>query len=542
MANKISPSRQAYIEKYAEAAMEQMKRYGIPASITLAQGIIESGDGNSVLAKEANNHFGVKGTYNGQYMIRKDDGNKIFKFKKYDNVSQSYEDHSKVLCASRYTRYTNSLAKTDYAGWAAAIKKGGYAGDPDYVTTITGVIKSCGLDKYDQMVMKEMQGKEWGVKANPSKTATVNEMTKPHESHVKLHQNVLGNSAHYSMPLVVNNNLVVVTSEFGVDRKDHRHAGIDIRAREPVKLLATEDNGKVVKVDNAGKGAAGKYVVVEYNRPNGEKMQCTYMHMSNIQVAVGQQVNSTTVLGLSGNTGRSQSPHLHFETAKISADGKVEKINPCEYLAHIATAANMPVEVREKGTSKDMLAEYKAEMTKDPIQQQQYDVQAEETLEPDDWYKKLLMSENQQLLGGQDGDLFSKILEMMLMLWLVASQQQKDQPKAQQIQAAAEAALNRTIDLSAFCSRYKSVQVQINDNNKAVLVVDDGSGKVVNHVLSPEEVGRITSIAKGQNDEETKGRAIGNVVNSIMFSQQASMNYEEIEKQQQQSQQQQMQR
>ena len=541
MANKISPSRQAYIDKYAEAAMEQMKRYGIPASITLAQGIIESGDGKSVLAQEANNHFGVKGTYNGQYMLRKDDGNKTFKFKKYDSVSQSYEDHSKVLCASRYTRYTNSLAKTDYAGWAAAIKKGGYAGDPNYVSTITGVIKSCGLDKYDQMVMKEMQGKEWGVKANPSKVATVNEMTKPHESHVNLHQNVLGASGHYCMPLKVTDNLVVVTSGFGVDRKDHRHAGIDIRTREPIPLLATEDNGKVIKVDNAGAGAAGKYVVVEYDRPNGEKFRCTYMHMSNIQVQTGQQVNSSTVLGLSGNTGRSTGAHLHFETARVSADGKVEKINPCEYLARMTVAANMPVEVREKGTSKDLLAEYKAEMTQDPIKQQQYDIQAEETLEPDDWFKKLLMSDNQYMMAGQGGDLFSKILEMMLMLWLVASQQQKDQPKAQQIQAAAEAALNRTIDLSAYCARYKSVQIKINDNNKAVLVVDDGSGKLTNHVLSPEEVDRITSIAKGQGDEETKGRAIGNAVNGIMFSQQASMNYEELEKQQQ-TQQQQMQR
>lgn len=539
MANKISPSRQAYIDKYAEAAMEQMRRYGIPASITLAQGIIESGDGKSVLAQEANNHFGIKGTFHGQYMLR-DDEKKNEKFRKYDTVEQSFEDHSKVLMNKRYQKYVGNLSHDDYKGWAEGIKKGGYA-TSSYSGLIVGVIEGCNLAKYDKMVMEQMKGKQWGVKANPSKVATVNEMTKPHESHVNLHQNVLGASGHYCMPLKVTDNLVVVTSSFGVDRKDHRHAGVDIRAREPIPLLATEDNGKVIKVDNAGAGAAGKYVVVEYDRPNGEKFRCTYMHMSNIQVQTGQQVNSSTVLGLSGNTGRSEAPHLHFETARVSADGKVEKINPCEYLARITVAANMPVEVREKGTSKDLLAEYKAEMTQDPIKQQQYDIQAEETLEPDDWFKKLLMSDNQYMMAGQGGDLFSKILEMMLMLWLVASQQQKDQPKAQQIQAAAEAALNRTIDLSAYCARYKSVQIKINDNNKAVLVVDDGSGKLTNHVLSPEEVDRITSIAKGQGDEEAKGRAIGNAVNGIMFSQQASMNYEELEKQQQ-TQQQQMQR
>lgn len=81
--------------------MEQMRRYGIPASVTLAQGIIESASGKSTLAQTANNHFGVKGTYNGNYVLANDDRPNE-KFKKYDNVGQSYEDHSKVLTANRY--------------------------------------------------------------------------------------------------------------------------------------------------------------------------------------------------------------------------------------------------------------------------------------------------------------------------------------------------------------------------------------------------------------------------------------------------------
>ena len=111
----MTSSRQQYIERYAEYAMEQMRRYGIPASITLAQGIIESADGKSTLANTANNHFGVKGAYNGNYVLA-DDDKPNEKFKKYDNVGQSYEDHSKVLMAQRYQQYVRQLSHDDYKG------------------------------------------------------------------------------------------------------------------------------------------------------------------------------------------------------------------------------------------------------------------------------------------------------------------------------------------------------------------------------------------------------------------------------------------
>jgi flagellum-specific peptidoglycan hydrolase FlgJ len=128
----MTPSRQQYIEQYAEYAMEQMRRYGIPASVTLAQGIIESADGRSTLANTANNHFGVKGTYHGNYVLA-DDDRPNEKFKKYDSVGQSYEDHSKVLMAQRYRKHTAGLSADDYRGWAAAIQRGGYASDKRYV-------------------------------------------------------------------------------------------------------------------------------------------------------------------------------------------------------------------------------------------------------------------------------------------------------------------------------------------------------------------------------------------------------------------------
>ena len=167
----MKASRQSYIDNYAEHAMEQMRRYGIPASITLAQGIIESADGQSTLAQTANNHFGVKGAYNGNYVLANDDKPNEH-FKKYDNVGQSYEDHSKVLMASRYQRYVGNLSPDDYRGWAAGIQKGGYATAKSYSNTLVSVIEGANLQKYDQMVMQQMraEGRQFGVQADPLAT------------------------------------------------------------------------------------------------------------------------------------------------------------------------------------------------------------------------------------------------------------------------------------------------------------------------------------------------------------------------------------
>ena len=162
----MTSSRQQYIERYAEYAMEQMRRYGIPASITLAQGIIESADGKSTLANTANNHFGVKGAYNGNYVLA-DDDKPNEKFKKYDNVGQSYEDHSKVLMAQRYQQYVRNLSPDDYKGWAVGIKKGGYASASNYVSTVVNVIEGAKLQRFDKMVIQQMnaEGKQFGVQS-----------------------------------------------------------------------------------------------------------------------------------------------------------------------------------------------------------------------------------------------------------------------------------------------------------------------------------------------------------------------------------------
>lgn len=142
---------QQYIATYKDMAIEQMQRYGIPASITLAQGLLESGAGTSMLATKANNHFGIKtgGTWNGPYVV-KDDDKKGEYFRKYESAAHSYEDHSRFL--STRGRYSNlfKLQRTDYKGWAHGLKAAGYATNPEYALKLISIIELYNLQQYDK--------------------------------------------------------------------------------------------------------------------------------------------------------------------------------------------------------------------------------------------------------------------------------------------------------------------------------------------------------------------------------------------------------
>jgi len=146
-------TRQEYIDTYKDIAMREMERYGIPASITLAQGILESGDGNSTLARKANNHFGIKcHDWKGK-SVKHDDDKKNECFRKYKSVEESYEDHSEFLATrSRYASLFE-LEKDDYKGWAKGLKKAGYATSPTYSKALIGLIEDNELYVYDQQVL-----------------------------------------------------------------------------------------------------------------------------------------------------------------------------------------------------------------------------------------------------------------------------------------------------------------------------------------------------------------------------------------------------
>ena len=139
-----------YFEKYAEMAIKEMKRSGVPASITLAQGSLESENGNSDLAKHANNHFGIKchkEWEGGKYY--KDDDEKNECFRVYNKASESYADHSDFLkTRSRYEPLFK-LSITDYKGWAYGLKQAGYATNPQYPERLISLIQRYKLYEYD---------------------------------------------------------------------------------------------------------------------------------------------------------------------------------------------------------------------------------------------------------------------------------------------------------------------------------------------------------------------------------------------------------
>ena len=146
-----------YIARYKTIAQREMKEFGIPASITIAQGILESQSGKSELAQKANNHFGIKchKDWQGEKYFYDDDELQEC-FRKYEKPEKSYVDHSKFLANRRRYAFLFRLPKTDYEAWAKGLKKAGYATDPSYPDKLIYLINKYHLHDLDKEVLKEM--------------------------------------------------------------------------------------------------------------------------------------------------------------------------------------------------------------------------------------------------------------------------------------------------------------------------------------------------------------------------------------------------
>lgn len=155
-----------YINTYKNIAIKKMKEYKIPASITLAQGVLESGSGNSRLATKGNNHFGIKchKGWKGQKIYEDDDAEHEC-FRKYKKAEDSYSDHSKFLTQRGRYSFLFEYKTTDYKSWAHGLKKAGYATNPKYPQLLIRIIEKYDLHKYD----KKGGGKDKGKKTDDSK-------------------------------------------------------------------------------------------------------------------------------------------------------------------------------------------------------------------------------------------------------------------------------------------------------------------------------------------------------------------------------------
>lgn len=143
---------QDYINMYKDVAIYEMLHHNIPASITLAQGLLESGAGHSDLSVKGNNHFGIKCHDWVGPTMHHDDDERGECFRVYNSPFESFEDHSLFLKRARY-KSLFSLKRTDYVGWARGLKSCGYATNPKYAQLLIDIIRCYGLDKYDHATM-----------------------------------------------------------------------------------------------------------------------------------------------------------------------------------------------------------------------------------------------------------------------------------------------------------------------------------------------------------------------------------------------------
>ena len=527
---------QQYAEKYAAEAMEQMKRYGIPASVTLAQGILESSNGQSELSQLGNNHFGVKASGSwlkngGDYLVYTDDKPNE-KFCKYATVGDSYEHHSKILKnSSRYSQCFK-LSPDDYKGWTKGIERGGYATNGGYAASLQKIIEANGLQKYDQQVMKEMraEGKQFGVEQNARSTASASVSSEDTKSVGRAStsspdKQIASQKANgqYSFP-VKRDDFLFITSPFGMHQdpmdksKQQMHKGIDIRARKD-DVLATENGGKVVAVNHNTNTGGGKSVTVEYARTDGSKVQTTYMHLSSISVKAGDDVKAGQKLGVSGNTGtRTTGEHLHFGVKNISAEGKVRDVDPASYLADIAQKGNLKQQALYNGH--DLLAKYRDNSSG-----------VDTSLSPDDWMKKLLSSEDAST-GLSSADPIMRMVTTMYGSLLALAVQIDSKSEEEQKAQISEAVSKRQVDLKPLLPTMKECVLSVGENGKAVLQADNGTTKVTRE-LTNAEFSRLSQVLGDANlSNETKKMRIAGMVSTIVLTQQASQNYEQVMEQQ----------
>ncbi len=437
----MSDYKTAFFQRYAAAAIEEQKRYGIPASVTLAQMAVESGYGESTLAKQDNNYFGIKvskGWLNeGKPWSYHHDDHYNDKFCTFGSPLESMEYHSKILMAERY-KACRQYSSDDHYHWISAIKAGGYATDPRYVATIEKVIKDNGLEQYDRQAIAEAQQQNIQIGYARKGDSPLSQQACNRQNTSVLQPE----NSRYSFPLSrdAETGSIVITSPYG-----HRtapkagasteHKGLDMQANNEA-VLATEDNGRVISAKNEGKG--GNVIRVEYNRSDGTKYQTAYMHLSQFNVREGDIVNAGQQIGVSGNTGNSTGPHLHFSVKKINQDGTQTMIDPSVYLAEIAVRGNINTKVDYKG--QDLLASHKSAMKMGDaplMAQNQYLSQLTQSQEPKDWLSYLMSGESSSIsqsgdpIGALIGSVFSGLLMMAAQLDIeqVDSQSQNNSPK-----------------------------------------------------------------------------------------------------------------
>lgn len=254
-----------YIDRYKEIAMTEMIDYKIPASITLAQGILESGNGNSELSRKSNNHFGIKchKSWTGKRTYH-DDDEKGECFRVYDTPADSYRDHSIFLSTGQRYAFLFDLKITDYKGWAKGLKQAGYATLPTYANILIKLIENYNLTKYDQMVVKGDFKKSKDKKQKPK---------------AKNQKPTSQNNIVYTPFRITEANVVGKTNDERYIRENNKVKFIYAKEGETIyemaDMLGIYDY-QLIKYNNLGKRRTFKEDEIVYIEPKRRKAQRRY--------------------------------------------------------------------------------------------------------------------------------------------------------------------------------------------------------------------------------------------------------------------------
>lgn len=425
-----------FIEKYKDIAIEHQIKYGIPASVTLAQACLESAYGTSGGAKNQNMFFGIKAnsTWKGEVAQYWDDEAGKSNFRAYPTPEASFADHARLLTTKHYQNYCGRFAPTDHYNWLIGIKAGRYATDDDYVAKNEGVIRDYGLEKYDKMAMEEAARRKVtcgylkGDRSsffNPSNTVS--------------NEQVLGNKQYFTqsdnlaLPIDFSNPNVKVSSNFGDTKgRDHVHHGLDISTGgQNLPIHVTQGNGKVVANDFE-KGGAGNYVKIQYDMPNGKSFQCVYMHLKEKSpLEKDQIVNHNDLVGYTGNTGHSSGTHLHFEVRELQKDGSWKAVSPVNYLAEISVrTGQQDVALKAQDGKTDYLAQAKSNMAVVPAGDL---AQQTNSNDPNKWMNLLAQQSGSTLDDSQDP--ISSLIKSYFTSLLVVMVRMTDRAKGDKMDA-----------------------------------------------------------------------------------------------------------
>lgn len=431
-------------------------------------------------------------------------------------MGDSYAHHSRFL--KENSRYAScfTLDADDYRGWAQGLDKAGYATAGKYAPALISIIERNDLQRYDRMVMEEMN-------ANGLKPGQGTTRLKPN--------NNSSTEQDYSFPLK-REEFLFVTSPFGMrtdptdPSKKQMHKGMDIQCDNEV-VLATEKDGKVVAVnDNAGT-AGGKSVTVEYARDGGGKIQVSYLHLNSSSVKVGDTVNAGQQIGVSGNTGtRTTGPHLHLGVKQIADDGTARDMDPAAYLAEIAEKGNIRLTAMHDG--QNLLAKYKSQNPDSPA--------IDTSLSPEDWMKKLLSSEDSGIGMGGYGQ--NPVMEMAMTLFtslMALAVQIDNKTEEEQMAAATAAAMDKRIDLTPLVQGMRECDLLVKEGEAPALSVDTGTNRFMAQ-LSQADMNRLSLILSDSTliSEEKKERISG-IIGNIALNAQLSQDYRQGMSQQAQS-------